>query len=362
MNNLVGVNTWVWVSPPTDAELERLIPFIASLGFGIVEIPIENPGDWSPEPVAELLEEHGLGATTCLVMPPGRELGATDATTRATTQAYLRHCVDVAERIGAAAICGPCYTSVGRTWRLEAEERRNLVAELVDALRPVADYAGAHGVRFALEPLNRFETSVVNTVEQALEIVTGVDSAALGIGYDTFHANIEDLALIQRLVRPVIHRDNYLHCGRDSKVCHRSSHCLGRNALLEGEHRESGRHSRTTAQRPPRSASPRSARGRPLRRSLRHRRTQAPASSRGTSAGVGRSTTCRAVAITKTRRSMSRRAKAGSATRKKRETRGWRGAWRSDRDAYPNPASSVRSRDLKLQACPGYPAPRPLPP
>lgn len=192
MNNLIGANTWIWVSPPTDDGLAELIPKIAALGFGVVELPIENPGDWSPEPIAELLEAHGLGATTCLVMPPGRELGATDADTRETTQAYLRHCVDVAARIGATTVCGPCYTSVGRTWRLDADDRQALVTELIAALRPVADYAGTHGVRIALEPLNRFETSVVNTVEQALEIVSGVDSAALGIAYDTFHANIEE--------------------------------------------------------------------------------------------------------------------------------------------------------------------------
>lgn len=192
MNNVIGANTWIWVSPPTDTELERLIPFVASLGFGVIELPIENPGDWSPDRVAEMLDASGIGVTTCLVMPPGRELGATDADTRRTTQAYLRHCVDVSARIGASTMCGPCYTSVGRTWRLEPEERQRLVAELVDALRPLADYAGAHGVRIALEPLNRFETSVINTVDQALEIVTAVDSPALGIGYDTFHANIEE--------------------------------------------------------------------------------------------------------------------------------------------------------------------------
>ena len=51
-------------------------------------------------------------------------------------------------------------------------------------------------------------------------------------------------------------------------------------------------------------------------------RAQAAAASRETSARAGRSTTCPAVAITTKRRSTSRRANAGSATRKKQWPRG----------------------------------------
>ncbi len=47
-------------------------------------------------------------------------------------------------------------------------------------------------MRLALEPLNRFETSLINTVDQALEVVDAVDSDALGLCLDTFHMNIEE--------------------------------------------------------------------------------------------------------------------------------------------------------------------------
>ena len=67
-----------------------------------------------------------------------------------------------------------------------------MIAELVEALGPIADHAAGAGVRVALEPLNRFETSVINTVAQALEVIDAVDSPGLGLAYDTFHANIEE--------------------------------------------------------------------------------------------------------------------------------------------------------------------------
>src|SRR5260370_35005094 len=44
----------------------------------------------------------------------------------------------------------------------------------------------------ALEPVNRFETSFINTAEQVMEVVDAVDSTALGVLLDTFQMNIEE--------------------------------------------------------------------------------------------------------------------------------------------------------------------------
>ncbi len=94
--------------------------------------------------------------------------------------------------VGSRVVGGPVYSAVGRTWLMTSNERQVAIARLVEALRPVADYAAGRGVRLALEPLNRFETSFVNTVDQALEIVDRLDSPGCGILLDTFHMNIEE--------------------------------------------------------------------------------------------------------------------------------------------------------------------------
>ncbi len=75
MTNPIGVNAWVWVSPLTDERLAWLAPRVRAMGFDDLERPVEQLGDWHPRRAAELLAEHGLGASVCLVMPPGRVLG-----------------------------------------------------------------------------------------------------------------------------------------------------------------------------------------------------------------------------------------------------------------------------------------------
>ena len=164
----------MWTSPLTDAALPGLLETIASAGFDGVELPLENAGDLDIHATAALLKEHGLSAWVVGAMAPGRDLVAASDATVASTQSYLRSVIDLAAAVGAPSICGPFYAQTGRVWRMTPDERTAAYAEWREHLSPVVDYAGEHGVRVGIEPLNRYETSLVNTVDQALTALDGL--------------------------------------------------------------------------------------------------------------------------------------------------------------------------------------------
>lgn len=190
--NAIGANTWIWASPLTDQRLSELAPKVQRWGFDLIELPVEQPSDWDPARARELLDGLGLGVSTCAVMTRERDLVSNDRAVIRSTQDYVRAGVDMAAQVGASAFAGPFYSATGRTWRMDPAERAATVDRLVESLRPLADYAGQCGLRLALEPLNRFETSLINTAEQAIEVVDRVSSPALGVLLDTFHMNIEE--------------------------------------------------------------------------------------------------------------------------------------------------------------------------
>jgi D-psicose/D-tagatose/L-ribulose 3-epimerase len=188
----IGVNPWVWASPVDDEALAELVPRIAAFGFDAVELPIEQPGDWDPTRTRDLLASHGLAAAgVCAVTPPGRDLVNAPPDVVEATAGYLRSCVDSAAAVGAACVGGPVYAAVGRTWRMTPAARTACYSDFRRALRPVADHAAERGVSIGVEALNRYETSVVNTVEQTLELIDGLP-ANVGIMIDTYHMNIEE--------------------------------------------------------------------------------------------------------------------------------------------------------------------------
>jgi D-psicose/D-tagatose/L-ribulose 3-epimerase len=187
-----GVNTWVWASPLTDRRLVELAPRIREWGFDVVELPVENTGDWDPGRAAKLLDSLGLSATIVMAMAPGRELVAADGRTIAATRDFLRHVIDTAAAVSSQVVAGPVYASVGRTWRMNDAERRACYEQLLDGLAPVVEHARGAGVTVAVEPLNRYETSVLNTVDQTLEALTGLPAEGCGIALDVYHMNIEE--------------------------------------------------------------------------------------------------------------------------------------------------------------------------
>ena len=188
----VGVNTWVWTSPLTDGSLVEIAQRAAGWGFDVLELPVEHPGDWDARAAAHVLDDTGLTASVSLVMGEGRELVATDAATVRATQDYLRSVVDTAHTVGARVIGGPAYASVGRTWRTTPQERADAVDELVENLAPVVQHAVAADVVIGLEPLNRYETSLINTVDQGLDVVDLLPAEGIGLMLDVYHMNIEE--------------------------------------------------------------------------------------------------------------------------------------------------------------------------
>ncbi len=63
---------------------------------------------------------------------------------------------------------------------------------LVEALQECSAVAATEGVRFALEPLNRYETDLIHTVEDGLDLIQRVGAQNFGLLLDTFHMNIEE--------------------------------------------------------------------------------------------------------------------------------------------------------------------------
>ncbi|GAA5202414.1 sugar phosphate isomerase/epimerase family protein [Microbacterium jejuense] len=191
MPHTIGVNTWVWTSPLTDESLAALAPKIARMGFGAIELPLENARDWDAARTRDLLDELDLVPVVIGAMGPGRSL-VDRAGNVPATQAYLRTCLAAAHELGAAVVAGPFYAPTGVTWRMTPDERTEVVAQLRRNLGPLADEAAAAGIALAVEPLNRYETSVINTVEQGLDALGPLFGPGLGLALDTYHLNIEE--------------------------------------------------------------------------------------------------------------------------------------------------------------------------
>lgn len=191
-----GVNTWIWTAPLTTEELEILAPKIAKMGFDHIEIPIDDPKTLDFIKVGEIVRSAGINSIGfCAAMSPDRDLIDPDPKVRQNGVDYLKASIDGLALVGGKNLVGPFYSAVGRTWQQSADEREHDMKILIAILKDLSEYAGKKGIVLGLEPINRFETSFINTANQAIELVDRVNHPACKIMLDTFHMNIEEDSL-----------------------------------------------------------------------------------------------------------------------------------------------------------------------
>jgi len=114
-------------------------------------------------------------------------------------------------------IFGPPQIPDLSPWKRAEEIEKEL---LVTLLKEIGEKAEEVGCFCLLEPLNRYETHLIKTVEQAIEIVKRVNSPAVKVMADFFHMSIEEAKI-----------DEAIKKGKDF-ICH--VHLADSNRFLPG--------------------------------------------------------------------------------------------------------------------------------
>ena len=187
-----GASTWLWTSP-FDGRDVSLLRKIADFGFEFVEIPVEDPTTVDGAAIGAALQDTGLQAIVCAAVAGDRDLSSPDPAKVELAVNYLTQCCQFARDWGSPLVAGPLYAPVGKAHLPSAADRAAEWDRSARSLGRVAEIAAECGVRLALEPINRFETDMVNTAADAIRLVDAVGSPHVGVSLDSFHMNIEEV-------------------------------------------------------------------------------------------------------------------------------------------------------------------------
>ena len=172
---------------------------IAALGYDGVELAIRDPNLVNAGELLRLVPAHGLKVPAIGTGQAWGEEGLSftdpDPAVRAAAIQRVRDHAPLAARLDAA--CGEPGRTVIIIGLLRGIVKPGVDHEqamdwLIEALQACADAAAPHGVRLALEPINRYETTLINTVSQGLALIERVGADNFGLLLDTFHMNIEE--------------------------------------------------------------------------------------------------------------------------------------------------------------------------
>ena len=211
----LGMNLLLWTAS-VGAEHRELIAQLRGIGYDLVELPIFAPGSFPSQEIRQILTDTGLDVTMTGAFPGDATLIADDEAAAQRGADYMKGAIDVCAEIGAPILAGPLFHPVGSFSGTAptADER----SRYVERLRPLADHAQQVGVKLAIEPLNRFETHFLNTLDDAAAIARQINHPAVGLLSDTFHQHIEerDSAAAWRAASDVI---IHVHASENHRGC-----------------------------------------------------------------------------------------------------------------------------------------------
>jgi len=185
----LGIHAMAWTPHWSDDSLP-LIDRVADLGLDFIEIPLMGIDDVHPGPIRVRLDGAGIDVVTSTVLSESTDITSPDPAVRAAGLAYLRRCVEVTAELGAPQFSGVIYGMHGKRPRERpGQQEWEWSAE---CLARLAEYAAEAGITLGLEPVNRYESPLINTCEQALRLAEMIGAANIKIHLDTYHMNIEE--------------------------------------------------------------------------------------------------------------------------------------------------------------------------
>ncbi|MHB8277990.1 MAG: sugar phosphate isomerase/epimerase family protein [Candidatus Humimicrobiaceae bacterium] len=193
----IGIHQHVFTSKLNEQNLP-ILDFVKEIGFDSIDINLRNTDFDFAKVIRKKAEKLNLLLTGGGSLPKGKEIISSEKQKRVEAIEYMKEIVRKAFEIGINLYHGLIYATGGIfTGKGPTSEEFEYA---VGGLKEVANYAKKYGVCLCLEPANRYETYMINTVEDSLKMLDAINEPNVGLLLDTYHMNIEEKDMYKSII------------------------------------------------------------------------------------------------------------------------------------------------------------------
>lgn len=157
-------------------------------GVRMLEIPLLRPQEMDVAAARAFAEEFEFELITSLGLPANLDIVRDPE----SGLEFFEIVFKVSKALGCQAVSGVTYGTIGKTSGQPITQiEKDGVCRFIQS---AATKAKQHGLKFGIEPCNRYETHLMNTAEHAVDFINAVGAENLFIHLDTYHMNIEEVS------------------------------------------------------------------------------------------------------------------------------------------------------------------------
>lgn len=205
-----GVHTSMWTMSWDKEGCEHAVAKAQSYNMDFLEIALLDPPSVDADHSRKTIEAAGMRAVCSLGLPEA--VWASRNPDGAIT--FLKMALDKTAAIGAEALSGVVYGGIGERTGVPPTDAE--LDNVTRTLSAAAAYAKSLGLLFGIEPVNRYETHLLNTGWQAVDMIKRIGAENMFVHLDTYHMNIEEKGAAQAILDAQEHL-RYIHLSESDR-------------------------------------------------------------------------------------------------------------------------------------------------
>jgi len=189
MSGKFGVHSLVFSDQWNGETATSICRTVTDIGFDLIEVLMFDPATLDREATRRAVGETGLGLRLGMALGANADISSDEEDTAKHGAETVALALEIAADLGAPAVSGICYAAFNN---YAAPQTERQVERVAAALSRLDRRAGDLGVRLGVEPVNRYESYMVNTLDQASALIERAGGRNMFVHMDTFHMSIEE--------------------------------------------------------------------------------------------------------------------------------------------------------------------------
>ena len=187
--NKIGVHALTFIGDIKNHSIEKCLSQVAKIGYDVMELPLLNPDALDTDFVSKTYEKFNIEPTVSLGLSFKTDIASEDEDRVNAGRELLFKALQKTIDVGSSNLCGVIHSALQKN---DVPKTNKGYENSLSVIRDLAEEANKNNVTLSLEVVNRYETNIMNTAQDALNYINDLGVPNVKVHLDTYHMNIEE--------------------------------------------------------------------------------------------------------------------------------------------------------------------------
>ena len=216
--NKIGVH-FGYFNRDWNTDFIKRIEQVKKIGLDILEVapaPLLALTKFQRDEIAAAAKANDIELTFSVGLSANQDLASEDEEIRKNGIKFTTDTFQIMSEMGGKTYSGVDIAAWNKRFMEGITDKSATWERSISAVKEIMQVAEDKGITFAVEVVNRYESSLVNTAEEAVKYVDEVGSPNCKILLDTYHMNIEEDSFAGA-IKLVGNRLGHFHVGESNR-------------------------------------------------------------------------------------------------------------------------------------------------